>query len=222
MDQPLYVFDMDETLINADCAMLWHQFLVERHIATDPNFLTEDQRLMALYAKGELDMADYLTFSIEPIRHLSVEQVNQLADQCVVEKILPRLFPQAKQLIEKLHQQTCTMLIISASVSFLVQAVAKKIGIKQAIGIDLVTKNNRYTPEILGTPSYQQGKVIRLQQWCEQHQERFSEVHFYTDSINDLPLCEFADQAYLINPCPRLLKHAQNKSWQILAWGATI
>lgn len=219
MDKPLYVFDMDDTLINGDCAMLWHQFLVEQNIATAPNFIKEDQRLMALYTKGEMDMADYLTFSIEPIRHLSVENIEQLADKCVAEKILPRVFPQAQQLIEKLHQQPCTMLIISASVSFIVQAVARKIGIQHAIGIDLVIKNNHYTPAISGTASYQQGKVIRLKQWCEQHPTEFSEVHFYTDSINDLPLCEYADHAYLVNPCPRLTEQAKNKPWQILAWG---
>ncbi|TKF05158.1 HAD-IB family hydrolase, partial [Vibrio kanaloae] len=28
MFKPLYVFDMDETLINADAAMLWNEFLV--------------------------------------------------------------------------------------------------------------------------------------------------------------------------------------------------
>ncbi|WP_105901181.1 HAD family hydrolase [Vibrio gangliei] len=219
MVQPLYVFDMDETLINADCAMLWHQFLVEQNIATDPDFLKEDQRLMTLYAKGEMDMVDYLAFSIEPIRHLSIEQIEQLADQCVAEKILPRLFPQAQALITTLKQKSNTMLIISASVSFLVQAVARRIGIQHAIGIDLVIQNNHYTPAISGTASYQQGKVIRLKQWCEQHPTEFSEVHFYTDSINDLPLCEYADHAYLVNPCPRLTEQAKNKPWQILAWG---
>ena len=52
MTKPLYVFDMDETLVNADCAMLWHEFLVEQKIATNPNFIAEDKRLMGLYVKG--------------------------------------------------------------------------------------------------------------------------------------------------------------------------
>ncbi|WP_153448939.1 HAD family hydrolase [Vibrio algicola] len=219
MPNSLIVFDMDETLINADCAMLWHEFLVEQGIATQPGFITEDKRLMALYAKGELDMQQYLAFSIQPISHLSVQQVSQLADQCVEEKILPLLFPQAKILIEQLHQRQQVMLIISASVSFLVTAVAKRIDIPHAIGIDLVEQQGRFTATILGTPTYQQGKVTRLQQWCQQHHETFSAVHFYTDSINDLPLCQYADFAYLVNPCERLEKQAQGKPWQILHWG---
>ncbi len=56
MTQPLYVFDMDETLINGDCAMIWNEFLVEKGIVTDPDFLDEDKRLMALYSRGLMDM----------------------------------------------------------------------------------------------------------------------------------------------------------------------
>lgn len=219
MANSLYVFDMDETLINADCAMLWHEFLVEKNIISSPDFLEEDKRLMRLYAKGELDMQAYLTFSIHPIRHLSTEQVAQLADQCVEEKILPKLFPQAKVLLEELQQQQRTLLIISASVTFLVAAVAKRIGIKHAIGIDLIEKEGQFTAVILGTPSYQQGKVTRLQQWCASHNLTFSVLHFYTDSINDLPLCQYADFAYLVNPCKQLAKHGVKHHWPVLNWG---
>ena len=33
--------------------------MVERDIATDPLFIKEDQRLMALYSEGKMDMEDY-------------------------------------------------------------------------------------------------------------------------------------------------------------------
>lgn len=218
MSKPLYVFDMDETLINADCAMLWHEFLVEKGIVNCSGFIDKDQRLMALYSQGELDMQEYLHFSIEPISHLSINEVLSLAEQCVEEKILSKLFPQAAVLIEQLQQQH-TILVISASVTFLVEAVAKRIGIPHAIGIDLVKKEGSFSPVILGTPSYQQGKVTRLQQWCADHDTSFSSVHFYTDSINDLSLCEFADFTYLVNPCDKLAEQGEKYNWQVLRWG---
>lgn len=218
MNLPLYVFDMDETLINGDCAMLWHQFLVEKSIVTEPEFLIEDRRLMELYARGEMEMQRYLAFSISPISHLTVNEVKKLAEQCVEEKILPHLFPQAQSLIHQLQQQKHTLLIISASVSFLVEAVAKRIGISHAIGIDLVVENGHFTPSIIGTPSYQSGKVTRLKQWCSQYFDKYNRIHFYTDSINDLPLCEYSDFVYLVNPCERLATYAKGKPWQKLNW----
>lgn len=42
MSKPLYVFDLDDTLIDGDCAMIWNAFLAEKGIATERNFVEED------------------------------------------------------------------------------------------------------------------------------------------------------------------------------------
>ncbi|WP_399425305.1 HAD family hydrolase [Vibrio campbellii] len=219
MSKPLYVFDLDETLINADCAMIWNEFMVEKGIATTPNFIEEDKRLMGLYAEGKMDMEDYLTFSMEPLENMPIEQINALVEECVENHILTKQFPQAKTLIEQLSGDEIDMVIISASVTFLVEAVGQRIGIPNALGIDLVVANNRYSAEIDGIPSYREGKVTRLKQWLETQPDNYSEIHFYTDSVNDLPLCEYADYVYLVNPCPRLKEHANRPNWTVLSWG---
>lgn len=218
MSKPLYVFDMDETLVNADAAMIWNEFLVEKGIASDANFIEEDQRLMGLYAQGDLDMEDYLTFAMQPLTDLTTQQVNALVEECVESKILPKLFTQTLPLIAQLKRDEIDMLIISASVTFLVEVVGRKLGIPEILGIDLVEKQGRYTSQIEGVPSYREGKVTRLEQWIAAQPTTYSEIHFYTDSINDLPLCEFADYAYLVNPCPRLKALADRPNWQILNW----
>ncbi|BBM67246.1 haloacid dehalogenase [Vibrio alfacsensis] len=219
MPKPLYVFDMDETLINGDCAMIWNAFMVEKGIVTQPNFIEEDQRLMALYAKGEMNMEDYLQFSMAPLANLSMVQVNKLVEECAETHILPKQFTQAKILIEQLSQDGIDMVIISASVTFLVEAVGRRLGISTALGIDLIETDNRYTAKISGIPSYREGKVTRLKHWLDAQTDTYSEIHFYSDSINDLPLCEFADYAYLVNPCPRLKAHANKPNWTVLSWG---
>ncbi|WP_045383932.1 HAD family hydrolase [Vibrio campbellii] len=219
MSKPLYVFDLDETLINADCAMIWNEFMVEKGIATASNFIEEDKRLMGLYAEGKMDMEDYLTFSIKPLENMPIEQVNALVKECVENHILTKQFPQAKTLIEQLSRYDIDMVIISASVTFLVEAVGRRVGIPNALGIDLVVADNRYSAEIDGIPSYREGKVTRLKQWLETQPDNYSEIHFYTDSVNDLPLCEYADYAYLVNPCPRLKEHTNRPNWTVLSWG---
>ncbi|MGF1787422.1 HAD-IB family hydrolase [Photobacterium swingsii] len=218
MPTPLYVFDMDETLINADCAMIWNAFLVEKGIVTDTGFIAEDQRLMGLYAEGKLDMEDYLNFSMAPLAAMPKADVDALVTECVESHILAKQFNQSKTLIAQLQRDNIDMVIISASVTFLVQAVGRRLGIPVALGIDLVVSNNCYTSQISGVPSYREGKVTRLNQWLTAQEKDYSEVHFYTDSINDLALCEHADFAYLVNPCPRLRAHANQPNWTILSW----
>ncbi|MCL9780258.1 HAD-IB family hydrolase [Vibrio sp. S4M6] len=219
MSKPLYVFDMDETLISTDCASLWHEFLVAKGIAIRPDFIEEDKRLMTLYAQGRMDMGDYLKFAISPIANIPVEEVKSLVSECVEQYILPKQYPQSITLIEQLARDGIDMVIISASVTFLVEAVGKRIGIPNALGIDLVENQGCFTTEISGIPSYREGKVTRLQQWLASQTTEYSVIHFYTDSINDQPLCEFADFAYLVNPCPRLRAIADQPNWTILSWG---
>ena len=218
MSKPLYVFDMDDTLIKGDCAMIWNEFLVKKGIATQTNFLAEDKRLMGLYAEGIMDMEDYLAFSMLPLANMPIEQVNSLVAECVENHILPKQFTQAKTLIEQLTHDGCDILVISASVSFLVEAVAHRLGIPFALGIDLIQQNGCYSSEVQGVPSYREGKVTRLEQWQMAHTQKYSHIHFYSDSINDLPLCQHADFAYLVNPCPRLREYADQPNWTVLNW----
>ncbi|PLF69832.1 HAD family hydrolase, partial [Klebsiella pneumoniae] len=136
----------------------------------------------------------------------------------VREAILPRVYPQAWELIRRLRAEGEQMLIISASVSLLVQAVAAALEIDQALGIDVAMVDGGYSGEITGIPSYQQGKVARLAQWREAHPQYDGEVTFYTDSINDLPLCLHADRVRLVNPCPQLQAAGAGYGWPVLSW----
>jgi len=218
MNKPLIIFDLDETLIAGDSALIWSEFLVQQGIITCPNFLQEDRRLMALYALGELDMQAYLNFSMAAISHLSCAEVDRLAELCVLEQILPRLYPQAKSLLASLQAQQIDTLMISATVTFIVEKVAKKLAFSDAMGIDLVVKDGAYSTQISGTATYRSGKVKRLKQWLAKQPDTFSPINFYTDSINDLPMCMHVDNPTMVNPCAQLKKQAQRYQWPILSW----
>jgi HAD superfamily hydrolase (TIGR01490 family) len=219
MPQPLYVFDMDETLINGDCSVIWNEFLVDKGIVTDPDFLKQDQEMMSQYAKGELNIEDYLNFTLAPLTQHPKSVVDELVEECVTTRVLPKLFGEARTLIEELSQRNVPMLIVSATVTFIVSKVGQQIGISNALGIDLVEESGCYTSRIDGVPSYREGKINRLKSWIAAQSQPFSEIHFYTDSINDLPLCLHADHVYLINPAEKLRQHAEGKQhWQIYSW----
>ncbi|MCE0496178.1 HAD family hydrolase [Vibrio salinus] len=219
MPQPLYVFDMDDTLIDGDCSMLWNQYLVNKGIVTSPDFLETDKRLMDLYSIGKMDMEEYLEFFMQPLINIPQQEVNRMVDEFVSDYVKPRVFNEALSLINDLKAQSHTMLIISATVSFIVRKVAVSLGVSEAIGIDMVIQNDRYTSKIEGVPSYREGKIKRLKDWIGQEENKYTSVHFYTDSINDLPLCEYSDYTYLINPCTQLKKEANSRPWQIYHWG---
>ncbi|RXJ71593.1 HAD-IB family hydrolase [Veronia nyctiphanis] len=219
MTKKLYVFHLDETLIRTDCSVEWNQFLVEKGVVNDPNYLEEDRRLMAEYAAGNQNLDEYLTFALSPLVSMPTTDVSALVDECITTRIIPTVYPEAKALIDKLSEENTQMVIISASVSFLVEAIAEKLGLKNALGVDLEILNGCYTPKVRGVASYKEGKVARLKQWMESESIAVDEIHFYTDSINDLASCLYADHVYLVNPCAKLREFARNTDWTILPWG---
>lgn len=219
----LTVFDLDETLVHSDTSVIWRQYLQDIGVITDPNYAEKDKQYIQQYADGTLDLADYLHFSLSPIAHTPIEQVSTWLADCVHQRVTKAIFPEAKTLIKQLTADNDgeDMLIISATVSFIVKAVATELGIKNAIGVDVAVDNNAYTHHVVGTPSFREGKVVRLKQWLvEQGKDaHYDHIAFYTDSINDLPLCEFADEVFTVNPCRQLRPIAEQRGWGILPWG---
>ncbi len=219
MPQPLYIFDMDDTLVAGDCSMLWNQYLFDKGVATLPDFLETDRKLMALYAIGKLDMEEYMEYVMQPLAGIPQQEVDNMVDDFVATRVAPLIYPEAISLIRSLSEKQVPMLVISATASFIVRKVAQSLGIHHVIGIDMAEDNGGYGAEIVGIPSYREGKIARLKVWQEEQKQPFSETHFYTDSINDLPLCEYADYAYLINPCAQLKEAAKDKPWVVYHWG---
>lgn len=218
MSNALTIFDLDNTLIKGDSSTVWSRFLVREGWISDPDYLAREAMLMADYDRGEMNIADYVALIQAPLIGIPQAEVDGLVARCVREEILPRVYPQAWEVIRTLRARGEQMLVISASVSLLVQAVSDELGIDQALGIDVEMADGGYTGVIAGTPSYQHGKVVRLAQWRQAYPQLVGEVTFYTDSINDLPLCLHADRVRLVNPCPQLAAANEEHRWPVLNW----
>lgn len=218
MSHPLFVFDLDHTLISVDSSSLWNRYLVQHSIATQTNFLQSEEELMSIYASGNMDIQHYVSTIMKPLENISVVEEDNIVENFVEREIVPKIYPQARQLIQSLQQQGQKLLIISASVSLLVRAIAKRLTIDHAIGIDVTIINGCYSGIIHGVASYQQGKITCLQQWLKNHSDYDGKLTFYTDSINDLPLCQYADAIFLVNPCERLAQAGIIYNWPVLHW----
>ena len=83
---------------------------------------------------------------------------------------------------------------------------------------ELVVRNGRITPELSGTPTFREGKVVRLCAALEHRGLRPAETVFYTDSRNDLPLALASGDCVAVNPDPVLLEAARENGWLVNAW----
>jgi phosphoserine phosphatase len=75
------------------------------------------------------------------------------------------------------------------------------------------------TGAIKGVPTYQHGKVTRVEHWLAARGvgwNDFDRVSVYSDSINDLPLLERATDPVATNPSAALEAVATERGWAIL------
>ncbi|HGN1707802.1 TPA: HAD family hydrolase [Providencia rettgeri] len=218
MQNKLAIFDLDDTLIQGDSSVLWTQYLWDQKIINDPLFVEADKAMMAQYNAGTLDMPTYLRFSLQSLADIKVEQVDRWLNDFVSHIIMPRIYPDAIQTINRYRAEGIPIIVISATVSFIVKKIAEKLGADIAMGIDIKQKNGCYSTEIEGIPTFKDGKVKRLLQWIRHQPITDAYVYFYTDSANDLPMCQFADETFVVNGDSRLVQAAKEHHWQQYQW----
>lgn len=214
----LAIFDLDETLIDGDCASLWSAYMAKLGWVDGESFLQRDSELMALYSQGLLAMEDYMTFSLSPLVGRSAEEVAHVIEPFVEDIIEPLIYSDACQCLAKHRAAGDRLLVISASGVHLVAPIAARLGISEVLAIDLEEQHGSYSGNTVGILTYRAGKVQRLQAWLSEQGESLEGAYFYSDSRNDLPLLSLVSQPRVVNPDATLKAHAEQAGWPILNW----
>lgn len=213
----LAIFDLDNTLLHGDSDYLWGRFLAAEGIVDGDLYERENQRFYDQYNAGELDIREFLAFSLRPLAENSPETLQRLQQDFVQQQILPILMPAARQLVDKHREDGDTLMIITATNRFVTQPIAELIGIPHLLATEPEQHQGRYTGEVSGTPCFQQGKVERLQQWLSKNRQNLRDSWFYSDSHNDLPLLNQVSHPVAVDPDDKLKATANARGWPIIS-----
>ena len=213
----LAIFDLDNTLLGGDSDYLWGKFLVEKSLVDPVLYERENQRFYDEYKAGTLDIYDFLEFSLAPLSKHSLETLSELHHEFMQSKINSIWLKKAEVLINKHRKNNDFLLIITATNHFVTAPIAKKLGVDDIIATIPEQKNNRYTGKVSGTPCFQNGKVKRLSEWLQKNNYSLEGSHFYSDSINDLPLLLKVTHPIAVDPDEQLKKYADEHDWPIIS-----
>ncbi len=212
----LAIFDLDNTLLNGDSDYLWGEFLVEHNIVDGKTYQQANQDFYAQYLAGTMDIFEFLAFQLEPLANIPMPKLLVWRQQYLTEKIEPIILDAGRKLIAHHQNQGDTTLIITATNRFITAPIAENLGIEHLIATEPEIVNDVYTGKVAGTPSYQYGKVERLESWLyDQHQSLIGSC-FYSDSHNDLPLLQLVDHPIAVDPDPTLRTFANQQGWQVI------
>lgn len=219
-DSRLALFDLDHTLLPLDSDYQWADFLAGSGHAGDPaEARRRNDELMDRYNQGNLTAAESAEFMLGLLAGHRPSDLAAWHETFMRDIIRPAIQPQALALVESHLAAGDLCLIVTATNTFVTEPIARAFGIPHLIGATPEYRNGRYTGRLLGTPSFREGKIVRVEQWLASHGlsfGQFEKTFFYSDSINDLPLLERVSDPVAANPSPALRTIAHERGWRIL------
>jgi HAD superfamily hydrolase (TIGR01490 family) len=213
----LALFDLDNTLIAGDSDHLWGDFLVSQGRVDATEHKALNAHFYDQYKNGELNIDEYLAFALGPMTGMTKETLVPLQRQFVRDHIEPILLDAAFALLEQHRALGDTLVIITATNTLVTQPIADRLGVEHLIGCEAEIIEGCYTGKPTGVPSFAQGKVSRIQTWCEENKKSMENAVFYSDSHNDLPLLRTVDRAVAVDPDDRLREEAVRQGWNVIS-----
>jgi HAD superfamily hydrolase (TIGR01490 family) len=213
----LAIFDLDNTLLGGDSDHGWGEFLVSRGLVDEQHFRDSNDRFYHQYTTGELDIHAYLAFALEPLTQHSVEQLQAWHAEFMRDIVAPMRLAKADALLAEHRARGDYLLIITATNAFVTRSIAASLGVDDIIATEPELKNSRYTGRIVGTPSFREGKVTRLNEWLQAHTYDLATASFYSDSLNDLPLLEMVGKPVAVDPDATLRATAIERGWPVIS-----
>ena len=217
----LAIFDLDRTLITCDSDVAWAAYLAEKGIFTAEDSQKRDQ-FYDDYDNGCLDIDAFLRFQLAPLGKFSRSELDRMHAEFMDKYIVHHITETAKNIVQNHIDNNDTVVLVSATNEFVITPIAAQFGIHNVVGVCLVIdQNGNYTGEYTGTPSFKEGKIVRLNEWLAQHGKTMSDyqrTYFYSDSHNDLPLLRLVDNPVAVNPDAILRTEAIEKGWKIITF----
>ncbi|WP_321323033.1 HAD family hydrolase [Thiomicrorhabdus sp.] len=213
----LAIFDLDNTLIGNDSDFLWGEFLVKNGHVDAKEFAKQNAQFYEDYKAGTLDIIAYQRFALKPLGEQSAETLAKWHKEFMQTFIEPIVLPKALALVEEHKAKGDRVMIITATNTFVTRPIGERYGITELLGTEGEIVNGRYTGEIAGVPTFQKGKVTRLNEWLKQENETLEGSFFYSDSFNDLPLLEIVDHPVVVDGDDKLLAIARQKNWPCIS-----
>ncbi len=213
----LALFDLDNTLLAGDSDHAWGEFLVEEGLVDAEEYRKANDRFYQEYLNGELDIFHYLRFALQPLARHDMDELQAWREAFLEKKVRPMMQDKARELLDQHREQGHTLMIITATNRFVTEPIAELLGVEHLIATEPELVNGRYTGEVAGTPSFQDGKVTRLNDWLEQHGRTLEGSCFYSDSHNDVPLLKQVENPVAVDPDPRLEALAKESGWPVIS-----
>ena len=214
--QNLALFDLDNTLLAGDSDYNWSLFLIDEGLLDATTHHDRNEQFYLDYKNGCLDIFAFLKFQLQPLSQHPRAFLNALHVKYMQKVIRPMMTSKAQDLVNQHKSRGDLCMVITATNSFVTKPIATAYGIEHLIGTDPEEINGEFTGGVTGVPSFQAGKVTRLNAWLSERNQTLSDFevsYFYSDSHNDLPLMKLVTNPVAVDADATLTAYANEHHW---------
>lgn len=120
---------------------------------------------MERYNRGELTAEQAAEFMLGLLAAHPPYELAAWHEAFMAEVIRPSITSAARALVDEHLQAGDLCAVVTATNGFVTAPIARAFGIPHLIATDAEYRHGRYTGRIHGTPSFKEGKVVRVDQW---------------------------------------------------------
>jgi HAD superfamily hydrolase (TIGR01490 family) len=210
-------FDLDRTLISGSSPFVfgiaaWHADLVPTRLLARDALKALTFRLSGASDDTTHKVRERILGAVTGVRQDDLVGLNEE----VVPKLLAKVRPEARRLLELHRHAGRATYIVSASPQELVGPLASALGMSGGIGTVAEVVDGVYTGELAGPFCYAEGKVEAMAEIARWEGFDLAQCYAYSDSASDLPMLEAVGHPVAVNPDGRLQRTAQDRGWPIV------
>lgn len=216
----LALFDLDNTLLSGDSDFEWAQFLISKGVLDREVHEAKNIEFYEQYKAGTLDIHAFLDFQLAPLTRHSRAELDVWHQEFMHRHILPILGAKARACLSQHLESGDLVAIVTATNSFVTGPIARELHVPHLIATVPAAENGRFTGKPRGTPSFREGKIVRVEAWLESlglWWGSFENSWFYSDSHNDLPLMGKVSDPVAVDPDDKLRAHAEENGWPVIS-----
>ncbi|MBO9518169.1 MAG: HAD-IB family hydrolase [Porphyrobacter sp.] len=221
----LSIFDVDRTITRKPTYSLFLLFAMRRRAPWRVVFTPLLGPVALAYAAGLITRTRMKEFMHWVALGGSVrdEDARALAEEFAAELHRDGLYPQAIERMEAERQAGRTVVLATAAPSLYIAPLAKHLAIADVVATGAIRRGDVLTHRIAGTNCYGKHKLTMIVDALAEKKiaREAAHVRFFTDHSSDSAVCEWADEAFAVNPSPKMEALARQKGWPVIDWRTT-
>lgn len=212
-------FDLDRTLISGSSAFDFGIAAWRNKMIPTAELLKDATNALAFRLSGASDekssaVRDRILAAVEGGRQEDLLELNEQ----IIPKVLERVRPEAKSLVEMHQDAGRDCWIVSASPQELVDPLARALGMAGGIGTRSEVVDGVYTGRLAGAFCYGEGKAEEIAKLSAERGYDLLLSYAYSDSASDLPMMEMCGHPVAVNPDGALTSIAHQRGWPVVVF----